>query len=125
MPPPGAQPAAGGLTDNVAGALCYVLGFITGIIFLVLAPYNKNPYVRFHAFQSIFFSAAVFVINIILSTVVIGMFIGGGFTAMLLIYRLIELGFFGAWLFLIWKAYSNERFMIPVIGPLAEKQANS
>ena len=125
MPPP-AQPAAGGLTDNVAGALCYVLGFITGIIFLVLQPYNRNPFIRFHAFQAIFFSAAVFVLNLILSTVVIGMFIGGGFFSMiLLVYRLIELGFFGAWLFLIWKAYSNEKFMIPVIGPLAEKQANS
>ena len=53
-----AQPVASGMTDNVAGALCYVLGLVTGIVFLVLAPYNQNKFVRFHAFQSIFFHVA-------------------------------------------------------------------
>src|SRR5690242_13181818 len=56
-PGAGAQPAAApaaGIGENGASALCYVLGFITGIIFLVLDPYNKNRNVRFHAFQSIF-----------------------------------------------------------------------
>ena len=49
--------AAGtGMTSNVAGLLAYVLGFITGIVFLVLEPYNKDKFVRFHAFQSIFFN---------------------------------------------------------------------
>jgi uncharacterized membrane protein len=124
VPPPG--PAAAGLQENVASALCYVLGFITGIIFLVLEPYNKNRVVRFHAFQSIFFSVGVFVLNIILSTLLFGALFGVGlFSAVLLVYRLIQLVFFLGWLFLIWKAYSNEKFMIPVIGPLAEKQANS
>ena len=42
------------MTDNMAGALCYLFGFITGILFLVLAPYNQNRDIRFHAFQSIF-----------------------------------------------------------------------
>ena len=46
------------MTDNVASALCYLLGLITGIIFLVLTPYNRNPVVRFHAFQSIFLNVA-------------------------------------------------------------------
>src|SRR6267154_4263414 len=57
------QPAAGasGMTDNVAGALCYLIGFITGILFLVLDPYNKSKFVRFHAFQAIFFHAAFIV----------------------------------------------------------------
>ena len=48
------SPPRRGMTDNVASALCYALGFITGILFLVLAPYNQNRMVRFHAFQSIF-----------------------------------------------------------------------
>src|SRR5579864_7424213 len=67
-PPPGYNPAPGysapgayappaaaaGMTDNMAGALCYLFGFITGILFLVLAPYNQNRNIKFHAFQSIF-----------------------------------------------------------------------
>jgi hypothetical protein len=53
LPPSGPPAAAGGMTDNVASALCYVLGLITGILFLVLSPYNQNKTVRFHAFQSI------------------------------------------------------------------------
>ena len=67
-PAAAATPAAGGgtataastgLTSNVAAALSYVLGFITGIIFLVMEPYNKDKFVRFHAFQSIFFNAGL------------------------------------------------------------------
>jgi uncharacterized membrane protein len=50
------KPQASGLTSNVAAALAYVVGLITGIIFLAVAPYNKDPFVRFHAFQSIFLS---------------------------------------------------------------------
>ncbi len=49
------------MTDNMAAALCYALGFITGILFLVLAPYNQNREIRFHAFQSIFLNIAWFV----------------------------------------------------------------
>src|SRR5689334_17747817 len=59
-PVPAAVPA--GLTDNVASALCYVMGLITGILFLVLAPYNQNRKIRFHAFQSIFLHVAAIVI---------------------------------------------------------------
>ena len=42
---------ASGMSENVAGALTYLFGFITGIVFLVLAPYNQNKFVRFNAFQ--------------------------------------------------------------------------
>src|SRR5262245_57706803 len=52
------------LKPNVAGMLCYPLSFITGILFLVLAPYNKDRFVRFHAWQSIFFSLAIFVFSL-------------------------------------------------------------
>src|SRR5262245_24247815 len=54
-----AGPAApGAMTDNVAAALCYALGLLTGIIFLLIAPYNQNRAIRFHAFQSIFLNVA-------------------------------------------------------------------
>jgi uncharacterized membrane protein len=65
-PPPAAAPMA----DNLACTLCYALGFITGIIFLLVAPYNQNRAVRFHAFQSIFMSLGLIAIRIVLGMVV-------------------------------------------------------
>src|SRR5215467_10606206 len=53
-------PASAGMTNNVAGMLCYILGIVTGIIFLVLEPYKNDRFIRFHAFQSIFFWLACF-----------------------------------------------------------------
>src|ERR1700691_3537925 len=68
-PPPAWAPVSGpqstGMTSNVAAALAYVVGFITGIIFLAIAPYNKDPFVRFHAFQSIFLSIAYIAFSIV------------------------------------------------------------
>ena len=55
-----------GLTDNVAGMLAYVT-IIPAIVFLVVEPYNKSRFVRFHSFQSIFFCVAVFAIQIALA----------------------------------------------------------
>src|ERR1700689_3225459 len=68
LPPPAGAPSLG-MTDNMAGALCYLFGFITGILFLVLAPYNQNRNVRFHAFQSIFLNIAWFVVWIVVTIV--------------------------------------------------------
>ena len=116
--PPGAGVAAAGLTDNVAAALCYSLGLFTGILFLVLAPYNQNRKIRFHAFQSIFMHAAVIVVWIAMLLVSA---ISGGM--LLFVMPLIWLGFFVLWLVLIIKAYQDQKLVLPIIGPLAEKQA--
>ena len=102
---------APGMSDNVAGALCYLVGLITGIIFLVLAPYNQNKTVRFHAFQAIFFHVGAIILWIG-SMIIGGMF---GF--------LIGLGLFLTWLYLMYSAYTNKMVVLPVIGPLAQKQA--
>jgi uncharacterized membrane protein len=115
MPPP----ASAGMTENVASALCYVLGLITGIIFLVLAPYNQNRTVRFHAFQSIFLHASVivcyFVLGFLLGILrVVGMFV---------IWPLIGIGFFILWIYMIVSAYNGRMVELPVIGPLARQQA--
>jgi hypothetical protein len=59
---PVSAPQSAGMSPNVAGALTYLLGFVTGLIFLVMEPYNKDPFVRFHIFQSIFLSASFFVL---------------------------------------------------------------
>jgi len=107
-----------GLTDNVAGALCYALLLVTGILFLVLAPYNQNRKIRFHAFQSIFLHAAAIVLWIVmlfLSAVSGGM--------LLLVMPLIWLAFVVLWLVMIIKTYQDQKLVLPLIGPLAEKQA--
>ena len=115
------------MTDNVAGALCYLVGFITGIIFLVMEPYSKRPFVRYHAWQSIFFCVAWFIFVMAINIVFAGLALaGGGLWAIFLMLRLvIGLGGFLLWLFLMFKAYNNERFELPIVGPLAAKQAGS
>lgn len=109
---------AAGLTENVAGALCYLFGFITGIVFLVLAPYNQNKFVRFHAFQSIFFNIAWFVVSIAVG--MLGVMTHG---ILALFLPLIYLAFFLLWLYLMYTAFNNKKTKLPVIGDLAEKQA--
>ncbi|HEX6804515.1 MAG TPA: hypothetical protein VF133_12605 [Terriglobales bacterium] len=118
------QPASGAMASNIAGALAYVLGFITGIIFLVLEPYKRDPFVRFHAMQSILFSAACIVFSIAWSILVDILINITAWMAVALtpIGLVISLGFFLFWLFLMYQAYSNRQFRIPVIGAIAAKQ---
>jgi uncharacterized membrane protein len=113
------------MTDNMAGALCYLFGFITGILFLVLAPYNQDRNIRFHAFQSIFLNIAWFILWIVVVFVslifrlipFLGIFIS------LLLHFAIGLGGFIMWLYMMFKTYNGEKIVLPVVGPLAEKQA--
>jgi uncharacterized membrane protein len=114
------------MTDNVAGLLCYILGLITGVLFLVLEPYNRNPFVRFHAFQSIFFNIASFALMIVFSIV------------SSIVFSILPLSLWALWgligtvlwlailvlaIFVMVKAYQGVRYKLPVIGDLAEKQA--
>jgi uncharacterized membrane protein len=126
--PPPVPPVveSAGLTQNVASALCYLFGLITGIIFLVLAPYNQNKVVRFHAFQSIFLHLS-FIIAFILLGILSGImalathclsFIFSG-----MLYPLLLLCMVGLWLYMMYSAYNNKMVVLPVIGPLAQKQA--
>ena len=123
--PPPPQQAGGSITSNVAALLSYVLGFITGIIFLVLDPYKNDRFVRFHAFQSIFFSGALFAFWILWSTVVWTIFgrVVFMWAILSMISMLVSLAAFVVWILLMYKAYNNERFMLPIIGEFADKQA--
>ena len=116
--------SSSGLTSNVAAALSYVLGLITGIVFLVLDPYKHDRFVRFHAMQSILFCAAAIAFSIAWSILVEIMVNISGWTAVALtpIGLLISLGFFLFWLFLMYQAYSQREFRIPFIGAIAAKQ---
>jgi uncharacterized membrane protein len=116
-PPP---VAAGTMADNVASALCYGFFFFTGILFLVLAPYNQNRLVRFHAFQSIFFSVAAIIITRGLGFV-FGAFLG--FWTMLILGQLIPLFFFVIWAYVIIYTYQGKMIVLPIVGQLARQQA--
>ena len=120
----GAHPATQGMADNVASTLCYALGLITGILFLVLEPYNKNRVVRFHAFQSIFVSIAAFVLNMVLG-MVISLLLGAAslWGLVALLNLLIGLAFLALWLYLLVMTYQGKTVVLPIIGPLAQKQA--
>jgi uncharacterized membrane protein len=126
--PPAAAPSSassGGLTSNVAGALAYFT-IIPAIIFLVVEPYNRDRFVKFHAFQSLFFNLAwvVLVIGMMIVSFIIGMIpVVGGIIALLL-WLVIGLGGFALWVFVMYKAYNQEKYMLPVIGKLADQQAS-
>ncbi len=115
-----------GLDPNVAAALSYALGWITGLIFYLVE--SDNRYVRFHALQSIFFSIAVFVLF-------------GGLGAFLALFRavpvinivmgilgslvslLLSIAVFAVWIMLMVRAYRGERYKLPVVGDMAEQGA--
>jgi len=117
-----AAPASTGLTDNVAGALAYVT-IIPAIIFLIVEPYNKNSFVRFHSLQSIFFCVSVIVIDMIL-----GMLFAFTIFWMpllhLALWPLVTLFWLGVWALCVYNAYQGKRFKLPLIGTLAEQIAN-
>jgi len=104
-----------GLPDNIASALCYVP--IIGLVFLLIEPYNGNKLIRFHAFQSLFLLATLIVFNIVVVS------ISSIFWSFWGLYTIIKLAFFFVWVFLIVKALKGEKLVLPIIGPLAEKQA--
>jgi uncharacterized membrane protein len=114
-------PVGAGLADNVAGALAYVT-IIPAIVFLVVEPFNRKRFVRFHSFQCIFFWVAWMVLWIVLSIIAHIPFLGW---ATYLIWPLISLIGFIIWLILVLKAYQGQMFKLPVIGDMAEQQAGA
>ncbi len=124
QPPPQQQyqPQAAGMPNNTAAALCYLAGFITGIIFLVIAPYNTDPKIKYHAWQSIGLNVAMIAIMILFSILTA---LTGGILALLLVpvSLVIWLGAFVLWLMLMYKAYQGAGLHLPVIGDFARKQA--
>lgn len=115
------QASAGGMTDNVAGMLAYFT-IIPAIVFLVMEPYNKSRFVRFHAFQCVFFAVAWMALWIALS-IVAHIPILGWLT--ILIWPLVGLAGLVIWIILILKANQGQMYKLPMIGDMAEKQANA
>jgi uncharacterized membrane protein len=120
---PGVAQAQSGLAENAAGALCYALGWITGLIFFFI---DKRPYVRFHAAQSIVVFGGLHILEFAL-----GMFFGfglfGGFGGGLvgfglgtLIYMVLSIGGLILWILLMVKAYQGQRFRVPIAANIAD-----
>lgn len=116
-----AEATQSGLTDSAAGSIAY-LTLIPAIVFLIVEPYNKNPYVRFHSWQSIFLCVAAFVINVILTFVFAFAFVFMPFLH-LLFWPLVQLCWLAVWLICVVNAYNGKMFKLPLIGSLAEQQA--
>lgn len=95
-----------GLKKTTAGALAYVLGPVTGIIFLII---EKDPFVRFHAMQSTVVFVALFVLQWVL-----------GITIVLFpLSALIGIVSFVLWLILIYKAWQGQEWEVPALGKIA------
>jgi uncharacterized membrane protein len=131
LPPPAAnysEPVASSapLAENVAGALAYFT-IIPAIVFLLVEPYNRNRFVRFHSFQCLFVAVALVVVDIALSIIsaifhlvpVIGWFVAA------LMWPLYGLAVLALWILLVIKAYQHQIYKLPVLGDMAEKQAGA
>lgn len=107
------QPSSTGLDPNLAGLLTYVLGFVSGLVFLVLE--KQSPFVRFHAYQSTILFLAISITGFILGFIpLIGSLLGSvlGLASLVL------------WVVLMLKAYQGERFKLPILGDMAEERAD-
>ncbi len=123
--PVAAPGSSAGLSSNAAGALCYLVGLVTGIIFLVLEPYRRDRFVRFHAFQSILYCIAYIIFWILWSDIVVAAVFSSGFllAVFTIIGRVVSLAFIIYWFFLMYQAYREETYMIPALGEMASKMA--
>ena len=111
-PKPGNNKTSTGLQQNLAGLLCYVGWWVSGIIFLLLE--KENRFIRFHAVQSIIVFGAISIIEIIFTWIpFVGWIIGWIFWVIGIIL----------WLFLMYQAYQGKMYKLPIAGNIAEKQS--
>ena len=121
-----AVPGSGAMADNVAGMLAYIT-IIPAIIFLVVEPYNRKPFVRFHAWQNIFLHAAAIAIWIVLMVLTVAASVVPivGHLIVMLLGLVVWVGLVVVWIVLLIKANAGQMYKLPFIGDLAEKQANA
>ena len=110
-----------GLSDNAAGGLSYIT-IIPAIIFLITEPYKRSSYVRFHAWQSIFLYVAWAVVHILVQ--VVQNLVPTVVFLTLTLWQLVDLAFFVVLVIVFVSAFNGKRIVLPIVGGLAEKQAN-
>jgi len=118
------NPSKSGLSDNSIGAMAYFTP-IPAIFFLAIRRYNKRPYVRFHSWQSVVFSAFVFLFgNLFVYALPFTRFAGPHlFLALQWLANLVWIGIFLAWLWCVVGALNGKNVKLPVIGNWADEQA--
>jgi uncharacterized membrane protein len=115
--------AQSGLSDNAVAAIAYIT-FVPAIVFLIMPPYNASPFVRFHAWQSIFLNVAAvlfWIVVAIITAITMSMFFVP--FAFLMLRLLIWLAWVLVWILCVINAVNGKRFKLPILGQLAEKQA--
>jgi uncharacterized membrane protein len=119
-----ARGTVGVFPENVAGALAYISP-LPAIVFLLIDPYRRNRFVRFHSLQCLFLWLALFLIAAVMRVLepVIFLIPSFGYLLFLLIAMVVTLGAFVIWLVLVIKALQGEGFKLPIVGELAERQA--
>ena len=108
-------PVANGLQENVAGLLCYLGIWITGIVFLFI---DKRPFVRFHAAQSLVYFGFLFLLRVVLGFAAVTVY-GFGLVAFGLIFGLLGLIGLISWVILMILAYQGKQFEIPIVAGIA------
>jgi uncharacterized membrane protein len=112
------------MDENVAGLLCYLGGWVTGLVFFLI---DKRPFVRFHAAQSIVVFGGLHIAYIVLTMIFVTSFWAGGFgffSLTGLLFSAVRLAALILWIVLMVKAYQNERFRIPIAADIADSLAN-
>jgi uncharacterized membrane protein len=110
-----------GLSDNAAGGLSYIT-IIPAIVFLIVEPYKKSAFVRFNAWQSIFLYVSWAVVHILVE--IAQNLVPTVLFLTLSLWQFVDLAFFVVLVIVFISAFNGKRFMLPIIGGLAEKQAN-
>jgi uncharacterized membrane protein len=107
------------MAENVAGLLCYLVGWVTGIVFFLI---DKRPFVRFHAAQSIVVFGGLQIVGFVVG-IVFGISMFGGHTASFgwALYSIVNLATFVLWILLMIKAYQGEKFRVPIAADLADQ----
>ncbi len=111
-----------GLEANIAGLLCYVVGWVSGLVFILIE--RQSNFVRFHAIQSIYTSGILTIVAIVLSWIFGWMPIIGPIIVVVL-YLLILVLWLILCVILMIRAYQGEKFKLPLVGNWTEKTANS
>lgn len=114
-----------GIAFNVAGLLSYLLWPVAGVFFLLVGPYNRNRFVRFHAFQALFLGLAAFVVAVALQimTSILALIPILGWIADVLIWIAYGITIMILGVMLMYKAYNGEQYSVAVIGNLARQQS--
>ncbi len=100
------------MSDNMAGGIAYIT-IVPAILFLIMAPYNRRSFVRFHSFQCLLLALVSIVSNVLHIIPFFGT----------ILMMMVNLVIFVLWLVAMIQAFQGRKFLIPLIGPMAEQAA--